>query len=344
MREEYLSSALANSGTRQKLEIDSVTPIGTGQMAESYRIKFASSPNMPIKSVVVKVPSQNERSREASRKTRCYELETSFYSTLRSQVFVETPQCFHVWYDAPTDDFVLILEDITDATQGDQIRGATLEQAEVAVSQLVKLHSPLWGSSKLENMAWLPKHSQATSTGTGQLLKSVFSGFADRFGDKVNEEIISLGARLTQKYDRYCAAISTQLTVAHRDFRLDNLLFSSTPQGVTVKVVDWQTVGAMPGASDLAYFIGASFDVADRRKNEEGLVEQYCEGLREQKIDIKSTDIWTQYRLLGTSGYVMAIVASVLVKQTTRGDEMFAAMANRHGQQMLDLETEGLFS
>jgi hypothetical protein len=40
----------------------------------------------------------------------------------------------------------------------------------------------------------------------------------------------------------------------------------------------------------------------------------------------------------------MAIVASVLVKQTDRGDAMFAAMANRHGQQMLDLESESLFS
>jgi hypothetical protein len=39
----------------------------------------------------------------------------------------------------------------------------------------------------------------------------------------------------------------------------------------------------------------------------------------------------------------MAIVASMLVKQTDRGDAMFAAMANRHGQQMLDLNTIELF-
>jgi hypothetical protein len=39
----------------------------------------------------------------------------------------------------------------------------------------------------------------------------------------------------------------------------------------------------------------------------------------------------------------MAIVASMLVKQTERGDLMFAAMANRHGQQMIDLETLSLY-
>jgi hypothetical protein len=53
--------------------------------------------------------------------------------------------------------------------------------------------------------------------------------------------------------------------------------------------------------------------------------------------------VWDQYRLFATSGYIMAIVASMLVKQTERGDSMFAAMANRHGQQMIDLETLSLF-
>ncbi|MEY3802800.1 MAG: hypothetical protein RLZZ51_1082, partial [Actinomycetota bacterium] len=111
-----------------------------------------------------------------------------------------------------------------------------------------------------------------------------------------------------------------------------------------VKVVDWQTVGALPGAADLGYFIGASFNFEDRRKNELALVKRYHQGLKANKIEIQFNDLWSQYRLLGTSGYIMAIVASVLVKQTDRGDAMFAAMANRHGQQMLDLESESLFS
>ncbi|MGA1611609.1 MAG: phosphotransferase [Ilumatobacteraceae bacterium] len=149
---------------------------------------------------------------------------------------------------------------------------------------------------------------------------------------------------MVAKIDRYYAAFPTLLTVAHRDFRLDNLLF--TPQGnkIGVKVVDWQTVGAMPGASDLGYFIGASFTVEGRRDYEQTLVQSYCERLAAQKIDVSNNEIWAQYRLLGTSGYIMAIVASMLVKQTDRGDAMFAVMANRHGQQMLDLETEKLFA
>ena len=111
---EYLSTALANISSNASLKIKSVAPIGTGQMAESYRVIFESIANKSFpESVVVKVPSQNENSRGASRATRCYELETSFYSTLRSHVEVNTPKCLHVWFDAPADDFVLITSLLT---------------------------------------------------------------------------------------------------------------------------------------------------------------------------------------------------------------------------------------
>ncbi|MFZ9058773.1 MAG: hypothetical protein ACO20J_04430, partial [Ilumatobacteraceae bacterium] len=156
---EYLSKVLAPISGVAKLKISSISPIGTGQMAESYRVKFLQESGEKIESVVVKVPSQNVNSRSASRATRCYELETSFYSSLRNSLKVDTPKCFHVWYDARSDDFVLVLEDIKDANQGDQITGATVEQADAAINQLVNLHAPMWGSEKLNQIEWLPKHS-----------------------------------------------------------------------------------------------------------------------------------------------------------------------------------------
>jgi hypothetical protein len=43
-----------------------------------------------------------------------------------------------------------------------------------------------------------------------------------------------------------------------------------------------------------------------------------------------------------TPGYVMAVIASVLVGRTERGDAMFMAMANRHAAQALDLDATEL--
>ena len=337
---DYLAQCLGVSD----LKIDSIRPIGTGQMAESYRVTFVQGTHGRIPpSVVVKVPSQSESSRAASRITRCYELETGFYTHVQSLVEVSAPNCLHVWFDAPNDDFVLVLEDIVNGKQGDQIAGATVDQARAAIDELVQLHSPLWNSSLLDTLSWMPRHSMESSQGTRDLLRSVFAGFAARFSSLVGAEVLELGSRLVENIDGYDRAFPKNETIVHRDFRLDNLLFTETATGTKVKVVDWQTTSISAGATDLAYFIGASFGPEQRRKVEDELVHRYHDGLAQAGISMSWTEVWDQYRLFATSGYIMAIVASMLFKQTERGDAMFAAMANRHGQQMIDLETLSLF-
>jgi aminoglycoside/choline kinase family phosphotransferase len=337
---EYLAQHLGVSG----LKVESVTPIGTGQMAESYRVSFAAGSHGQLPpSVVVKVPSQSESSRAASRITRCYELETGFYTHVRSLVGVSAPNCLHVWFDAPSDDFVLVLEDIVSGKQGDQLSGASVEQARAAVDELVLLHAPLWNSPQLNTLSWMPRHTMESSQGTRDLLRSVFAGFTSRFESRVGAEVLELGAQLVANIDGYDRAFPNNETIVHRDFRLDNLLFTETSHGTQVKVVDWQTASISSGATDLAYFIGASFAPEQRRLVENELVHRYHDGLTQSGISMSWTEAWDQYRLFATSGYIMAIVASMLVKQTERGDAMFAAMANRHGQQMIDLETLSLF-
>ena len=337
---EYLAQHLGVSG----LKVESVTPIGTGQMAESYRVSFAAGSHGQLPpSVVVKVPSQSESSRAASRITRCYELETGFYTHVRSLVGVSAPNCLHVWFDAPSDDFVLVLEDIVSGKQGDQLSGASVEQARAAIDELVLLHAPLWNSPQLNTLSWMPRHTMESSQGTRDLLRSVFAGFTSRFESRVGAEVLELGAQLVANIDGYDRAFPNNETIVHRDFRLDNLLFTETSHGTQVKVVDWQTASISSGATDLAYFIGASFAPEQRRLVEIELVHRYHDGLTQSGISMSWTEAWDQYRLFATSGYIMAIVASMLVKQTERGDAMFAAMANRHGQQMIDLETLSLF-
>ena len=196
------------------LQIQSVAPIGTGQMAESYRVTFAPGTHGKLSnSVVVKVPSQSESSRGASRVTRCYELETSFYATLKSKVGVHAPDCLHVWYDATDDDFVLVLEDIVGAAQGDQLQGATTQQASAAVQQLVALHASLWDSPVLDTITWANRHSFEGAAGTRDLLRKVFDGFALRFADLVQPEVMQLGKKFVQQIDGYDAAFPKNNTI-----------------------------------------------------------------------------------------------------------------------------------
>jgi hypothetical protein len=81
-----------------------------------------------------------------------------------------------------------------------------------------------------------------------------------------------------------------------------------------------------------------------RGENERAVVDQYVSVLNAYGIELSKEEAWRQYRLFSFGGFVMAIVASMLVQQTERGDEMFMAMANRHGQQILQLDAQSFLS
>ena len=104
-------------------------------------------------------------------------------------------------------------------------------------------------------------------------------------------------------------------------------------------VVDWQTVAHSHGAHDVSYFVGSAFEPEVRRHHEEQLVSHYFEELtKEEPIPPLTWDeLWLNYRRFSWSGFIMAILASMIVGRTDRGDEMFVAMANRHASQVVDL-------
>lgn len=341
-----LSGLLAGAAGGVAVSAVECSPVGTGQMADSFRLRlqYAARCDGPA-SVIAKIPSLNEASRGASRLTRCYELETSFYSELTGLTKIRAPKCLHNSYDAEADNFLLLLEDLAPARQGDQLTGCTVEQALAAVGELTGLHGPLWRHPALEKMSWLGKQTKEFTEGSTALYQAFYPGFCERYADRLDDDIVELGARFVANARDYFSCFSPVHTAVHRDYRLDNLLFGVNDDGgVTVAVVDWQTVAQGPGISDLSYFIGAGLLVDDRRTHEELLVREYQSRMLKHGVELDWDDLWSQYRLYSFSGFAMAIAASMLVKQTERGDEMFMAMAARHGRQAIDLESESIFS
>ena len=77
-------------------------------------------------------------------------------------------------------------------------------------------------------------------------------------------------------------------------------------------------------------------------RHERALVDRYADAVRAHGVELDSDDLWTGYRRSAFAGLIMAIVASALVRQTDRGDEMFLAMAERPAVQVRDLDAESL--
>jgi hypothetical protein len=125
---------------------------------------------------------------------------------------------------------------------------------------------------------------------------------------------------------------------------LDNLLFGEWEGNRGVAIVDWQTASEGVAISDLSYFVGSALLPEVRVDREREVVDHFVSVINTYGVGITKEEAWRQYRLFSFGGFVMAIIASMLVQQTERGDEMFMAMANRHGQQILQLEAMSFLS
>ncbi|WP_375539249.1 phosphotransferase [Blastococcus sp. TML/M2B] len=169
----------------------------------------------------------------------------------------------------------------------------------------------------------------------GEVLPMLWAGFQERYAAVLEPHVKQAGdlyfGRLDARPERAPAP-----TITHVDYRLDNLLIG--PDG-TVTVVDWQTCGTGTGPSDVAYFLGAGLLPEVRREVEEQLVRDYFDGLVAGGVTgYDWADCWLDYRRGTWGGLSMAVLASMSVKRTDRGDEMFLAMATRHARHALDLD------
>ena len=230
-----------------------------------------------------------------------------------------------------------MMEDLAPAEQGDQIRGCSVDQATLAATELVKLHAPRWADPSLADLLWLQAGDPEEAAEIGSaFFGQLFPAFVDRYRSRLAGEHIVVGEKLQRNFKNWTLGYRGPATIIHRDYRLDNMLFGGA-RGVTV--VDWQTPSLGAGASDLAYFIGAGLLPDLRRSSEHDLVRTYHHGLCERGVTgYDFSDCWNDYRRYSFSGYIMAVVASMIVGQTQRGDDMFMVMAGRHAQQVIDLD------
>ena len=149
------------------------------------------------------------------------------------------------------------------------------------------------------------------------------------------------GARLVDRFDAYIAPQDGPVVLAHGDLRLDNLLFSDA-DGRAI-LLDWQTASAGAPMGDIAYCISTSLkDPALRAAHEEKLVAAYHAALGDCVGDYDASRAWADYRRASFAGFIMAVISSMIVERTERGDEMFAVMAERSAWQALHLDALAL--
>jgi hypothetical protein len=323
-----------------------LTSVGTGQMCDSARLHLTyDRPTTAPTTLIAKLPAADPTSRATALSLRSYEIEVRFYQELAPALPLRTPTVHHADIDVHTAAFVLLLEDLAPARQGDQLAGCSRRDAEVALDELVNLHAPRWADPSLTDIEWLHRDPDASEQMALALLPTLWEGFVERYADRLGDDVHEAGGALFADFERYVRAPSEPHTVVHGDYRLDNLLFGSGERGPTVAVVDWQTCAHGPALADVAYFLGAGLLPDDRREHEIDLVQRYHRALVARGVaDYPWTTCWDDHRRGTWAGLVMAVGASMLVERTVRGDDMFMAMAHRHARHALDLDAPALLS
>ncbi len=339
----WLTEVLAGSDLLEPAtSIDSFTvePVGTGQMGDTVRVAYRTGPaDTGARSVIAKFASADEQSRSTGLMTRAYEIEVGFYGEVAPRIRTRMPRCYHRWCDPDTGWFVLLLEDLVGAVQGDQLAGCGVEAAAATLVELAGLHGPTWDRTDLAGLEWLQRGGDEADDFLAGLVTSLWPGFVDRYRDRLDADHVALGDRFMGVLRPWLADRPAATTVTHGDFRLDNLLFR--PGEVRPYVVDWQTAAWGAVASDVAYFVGGCLATDDRRRHGEELVDSYHLALETMGVTGFDRDrLDREYRYLCFGGLVMTVGASMLVKRTDRGDQMFVTSLGRYAQQVLDLDAE----
>ncbi len=340
---EWLTDVLAAAGATESGRVVALEAqaVGTGQVGDSVRFTLTwDQDDAGPATVVGKFPTEDETSRATATAVRTYEVETRFYQQLRDRVDIAAPVPYYAHIDMDTHEFAIMMNDLAPAEQGDQMAGCTPDEAALAMEEAAKLHAPVWGDTSLAGMAWLNRHSPETAAGYQQMLDVLWPGFQERYEGRVDPEVIVAGDALVERLADHLSYRPEPLTAVHGDFRLDNMLFDPRPGGVPLTTVDWQTVSYGPGVTDISYFLGTGLTPELRADVEEDLVKEYHATLRAGGVrDLGFDECWHQYRRFAFAGFLMAVLSSLIVGQTERGDEMFMAMANRSGRMALDLDT-----
>lgn len=315
--------------------------IGTGQIGKCvrYQLQHSNPSTQAPVSLVGKFPSDDPLSQATGVALRNYYCEVRFYQELANQVTIPVPACYYADIVDHGPEFALLLEDLTPAEQGNQLEGCTAEVAEAAVQALVGLQVPSWCNASLKQKDWLMPPPDTPPGAALGMYQQTLPAFLDRFQSQLTSEQAQIIEQVAQSPNcPLFAPLDEPFCLEHVDYRLDNLMIETGSVRPKITALDWQSLKLGRPLNDVAYFLGAGLLPEDRKAAEENIVRGYHQRLLAAEIkDFDWDACWQAYRRATFSGFAVTVVASVLVQQTERGDQMFRTMAQRHAQHALDL-------
>ena len=309
----WLTERLRSTGTIDastsvsSIEGDTVGP-GIGFMGEVGRIKVSYSGGSGPATMICKIPTQDQNVRGLLAAARVFEREARFYADIAPTLDV-VPKAYGIASDFDNDDHVLVLQDLSHLRVGDQAEGVSEKDGHAAMRAAARLHARYWENDALQSIDWMPMaNSEGMKIGR-EVYGASLPGFLQVFEHAVEPDMVPImerfGDNVHQLLDRIAAMPNT---VAHFDYRLDNLFFDDSSD--TVWMIDFQTSSKGGGAYDIGYFMSQSVPVDVRRRHEDALLHSYHDELVSLGVSGYTYDQFFQdYRVGVLYGWIIPVYA-----------------------------------
>lgn len=285
---------------------------GAGMMSDLARLTltYAGAATGAPPTLVVKLPTKNETNREVAIKYDIYAREVRYYAELDPMCAARTP-AIHLSVIDADNHFAIVMQDLSAYRIGNQITGATLEQSEICVDELAKLHGSFWNN--IDSFEWLPQVANSQHATNMQVgARAGWDTMLEIFGESVPGSINAVRDPLLNAIDPLQQRLVTPpITLTHGDFRMDNLFFGQTPDHHPLVILDWQ--GPLRGRSmhDVAHLLCQNTQTEVRRNHERELIERYVDGLAANGVsDYGFDDAWDDYHLAVLYLWAYVVVVS----------------------------------
>jgi Ecdysteroid kinase-like family len=300
--QEWLTAALHQAGALDQARVTSIqsAPVGqvgfTGQIRR-LQISYDKPEPCAPRSLVAKFSATHPEGRAAVHSLGFYEREIGFYRELAAYCPVRTPRCYFGEVQMDSGASLLLLEDLSWMQNLDSA-GGSVEESELVIRELAKLHAAWWNDAHLGQIPWLAMKGMLTPDQTLLAFTQNWESFLGKLSVPVTDELLWAGELCA----RYLYAVSIYMytapprTLIHNDVEGDNLLVAVDGEQA-LAFIDWQLTTAARPLLDLAGILVGYLDTSERRRHEDRLLEMYHSVLIQHGITGYSFEqCWDDYR------------------------------------------------
>lgn len=333
----HLSSGASVTGMQRRPVGEGVGMLG---LIEVVTPTYSGGAGKAPKSVVVKYPTENEANLVVATTFNVYQREVLFCQRVAPKAGMRVPKVYFSAFNGETS-FIIVMEDLSEYTMGDQVEGCSIARAEVAVRELGMLHASFWEKVDTPEFEFLPYHfpgihSDAMLGGA----RAGWDNMVSIFGDLISDEIKSNKDRLLDTVPKMQQwLVQHPYTLIHGDFRMDNLMFGTKAEHSALAAIDFQGALRCKGIQDVAYLLSHNMDVKECRAHEQRLVELWRSTLEANGVKGYTTEqAWDDYKRAVLYLWVyVAVIAGTLDPSNERGKAFMSAMVSRSSAAIRDL-------